>query len=86
MVDSNNQSLTSLLASSPATLTTVLSFPANVVNFATDVVEPVFDYSQANVNQSLQAIRNFFVNIDGNGCKVTMKPALKPVSASVVIQ
>ncbi len=83
MVNGSGASLTSLLSGLPSSLNETLSFPTSVVDFTTSVVQPVLNFSQANVSFDLQSIRDFTVTISGNSCTATIHNGLQPVVVAI---
>ncbi len=71
MVAANGQTLTQLLASSPATINTTLSFPG--VNFATQTVQPSTIVAASSSPATEQKITSATVIINGNSCSMNVE-------------
>jgi hypothetical protein len=80
MVDANGQTLTQLLAASPQTINTTLSFPASTVNFASQTVAPAAAVRSTSVAGD-QKITSATVTINGNSCSVDVQSEVAPVAA-----
>jgi hypothetical protein len=75
MVDANGRTLTQLLASSPQTINTTLSFPASTVNFTAQTVEPAAAVAKTISAVTEQKISAVTVSINGNNCSTNVETA-----------
>jgi hypothetical protein len=83
MVDASGRTLTQLLASSPQTINTTLSFPASTVNFATQTVEPAASVRSTTLGAD-QKISRVSVMIDGNSCSVDIENTVAPLTLATI--
>ncbi len=79
MVNSGGKTLTQLLASSPRSISTTLTFPASTVNFASDTVQPASAVAATTSAPAEQKITATTVTINGNSCSANVQTEVVPV-------